>query len=113
MKHTIDATGKPLGRLASEISVLLRGKDDPTYRPHENREDCSVLVTNVEEIVLTGKKMEQKEYFRHSGYLGGDKKKKISVLPKSEVLRRAVYGMLPKNRLRDRIIKRLEFKSND
>lgn len=108
--HTIDATGKVLGRLASEIAVLLRGKDDPTYRPHENRENIIVMIENADAIRLTGKKAEEKEYFRHSGYLGGDKMKSIKRLPMSEVLRRAVYGMLPKNRLRDQVIKRLQFK---
>lgn len=109
--YIIDASNKTLGRLASRISILLQGKDDPGYRPHEDKENV-VVVKNVEKIKLTGKKREQKKYYHHSGYLGGLKEvplKKIIEKDPTEVLRRAVWGMLPKNKLRAKRIKRLKF----
>lgn len=108
--HKIDAAGKVLGRLATEIAILLRGKNKPDFTPQEDKGDF-VSVTNADKIKLTGKKAESKVYLRHTGYLGGLKQASIKKIMKerpSEVLRRAVYGMLPKNRLRDRQIKRLK-----
>lgn len=109
--HKIDATGKVLGRLASEIAVLLRGKHRPDFLPYKDTGDF-VTVKNAVKIKLTGKKVDQKVYYRHTGYLGGLKETPVKKLLKEnpkEILRRAVYGMLPKNKLRDRQIKRLKF----
>ena len=108
--HTIDATGKVLGRLASSIILFLRGKNKPDFAPHKDIGDF-VLVKNIKNLKITGQKMEQKKYFRHTGYMGGVKLTPLKKLFKEkpgEVLRKAVYGMLPKNRLRARMIKRLK-----
>jgi len=108
--HTIDATGKVLGRLASEIVILLRGKQKPDFFPYKDMGDF-VIVKNVGKLKITGKKLEKKKYYRHSEYIGGLKtiplKKEFAERP-AEVLRRAVLGMLPKNKLRSRMIKRLK-----
>jgi len=109
--HIIDATGKVLGRLAVEITILLRGKNKPDFVPYRDMGDF-VIVKNVAKLKTTGKKMEQKKYFHHSGYLGGLKEvpfKKVFDTNPSEVLRIAVFGMLPKNKLRTEQIKRLKF----
>jgi large subunit ribosomal protein L13 len=108
--HTIDAAGKVLGRLASEIAVLLRGKQKPDFVPYKDMGDF-VVVKNVEKIKITGKKLEQKKYYRHSGYLGGLKEIPLKTLFKerpAEVFKKAVLGMLPKNKLRAKMIKRLK-----
>ena len=109
--YTIDATGKALGRLATEVVALLRGKNKPSFLPYKDAENV-VIVKNIKEMKITGKKMEQKRYFHHSRYLGGEKFMTLKVLFKEnpgEVLKKAVYGMLPKNRLRAKQIKRLKF----
>jgi large subunit ribosomal protein L13 len=109
--HTIDATDKVLGRLASSIAILLRGKNKISFQPHLDEGDI-VNVKNVGKLKVTGNKMEQKVYYRHSGYPGGIKSKQLKDLMNdkpSEVLRKAVYNMLPKNRLRSEMIKRLRF----
>ena len=109
--YTIDATGRILGRMATEISILLRGKNLPDFAPYKDAEN-TVIVKNVEKLIVTGKKMDQKKYYRHSGYLGGLTETPFKDLFKkkpSEVLRKAVLGMLPKNKLRSRMIKRLKF----
>lgn len=109
--HTIDATNKTLGRLASEIAILLRGKHKPDFAPYKDIGDF-VVVKNIDRIKISGKKLEKKKYYRHSGYLGGLKEiplKKLFKESPAEVLRKAVYGMLPKNKLRERVIKRLKF----
>ena len=108
--HIIDATGKVLGRLACEIAILLRGKHKPDFAPYKDVGDF-VVVKNVGNLKITGKKMEQKKYFRHSGYLGGAKfipLKKLFKAKPGQVLKKAVYGMLPKNKLRAKMIKRLK-----
>jgi len=108
--HTIDAAGKVLGRLASEIVILLRGKQKPDFLPYKDMGDF-VVVKNIDKIKLTGKKFEKKIYFRHSGYLGGLKEtplKKIFGVNPGEILKKAVLGMLPKNKLRAKQIKRLK-----
>ncbi len=110
--HTIDASEKSPGRLASEISILLRGKNRADFMENSIEGD-EVIVQNVDEMKLTGRKKEQKIYYRHSGYPGGLKKEPLEKLIKNkpqEVLKRAVYGMLPKNKLRSEQIKRLKFK---
>lgn len=108
--YLIDAAGKPLGRLASKIARLLIGKHKPIYSPDR---DCGdfVVVKNAAKIVLTGKKLQQKVLFRHSGYLGGDKYipyEKLFPQKADFILREAVKGMLPKNKLRAKMIKRLK-----
>ena len=107
--HTVDATNKILGRLATEIAVLLRGKHKPDFYPNKDMGDF-VIVKNFDKIKFTGKKFEQKIYYHHTGYLGGLKKtplKKLFEKNPAEVLKKAVFGMLPKNKLRARQIKRL------
>ena len=109
--HTIDATGKVLGRLATEVAVLLRGKDNPGFLLYKDAGD-DVIIKNIEKIIISGKKMDQKKYYHHSGYPGGLKEvsmKKIFNKNPSEILKKAVLGMLPKNRLRPQQIKRLKF----
>ncbi|MBT4722726.1 50S ribosomal protein L13 [Candidatus Falkowbacteria bacterium] len=109
--HKIDATDKILGRLATEIAILLRGKHKVEYQPHMDQGDI-VEVSNYDKIKVTGKKMDQKIYYKHSGYPGGLKetklKKKMEDDPKF-ALRNAVYHMIPTNKLRDQMIKRLKF----
>lgn len=109
--HTIDAANKVLGRLAVEIALLLRGKDKADFMPNKDGGDV-VIIKNADKIIVTGKKMDDKMYYHHSGYMGGLKEipfKKIFKRDPGEVIRRAVYGMLPKNKLRDVQIKRLKF----
>jgi len=109
---TVDAENKPLGRLAAEVAVLLRGKNKPNYLPYKDMGD-TVVVKNVDKMKFTGNKMENKNYFHFTGYLGNLKKKTLKeFLTKSgpkEVLRKAVMGMLQKNKLRAKQIKRLKF----
>ena len=110
--HTIDATNKVLGRLATQIAVLLRGKHKTDFVPYKDMGDF-VVVKNVDKIKITGKKMEQKVYYHHSGFLGGLKEtpfKKLFKEKPEEVLKKAVFGMLPKNKLRSKTIKRLKIK---
>lgn len=107
--HTIDAAGKVLGRLATEIAILLRGKNKPDFVLNKDMGDF-VIVKNFDKIKFTGKKFEQKIYYHHTGYLGGLKEtplKKLFEKNPAEVLKKAVFGMLPKNKLRARQIKRL------
>ncbi len=106
---TIDATGKALGRLASEVSVKLRGKDNPDFVYHQDK-GPKVTVENVAKATLSGKKMEQKEYTSYSGYPSGLKKKTARELTPAKRLEKAVYGMLPKNKLRSGMMKRLTIK---
>ncbi|MCL2415311.1 MAG: 50S ribosomal protein L13 [Defluviitaleaceae bacterium] len=107
--HIVDAQGKNLGRLSSEIAKILRGKHKPTYQPHV---DCGdyVIVINAEKIEVTGKKMDQKLYFRHSGYIGGVKittMRQMMAKKPEEILRHAIKGMLPKNVLGRAMFKKL------
>jgi large subunit ribosomal protein L13 len=97
----VDAEGKTLGRLASEIADVLRGKKKPQYTPHVDTGDF-VVVVNADKIAVTGKKMTDKLYHRHSGYPGGLTTESLGHLLSrrpTEVLRKAVKGMLPKNRI--------------
>lgn len=110
-KQKIDATNQSVGRLASQIAQILMGKDKAEYQPHLDMGDV-VLVKNVDQVKFTGKKLDQKEYYHHSGYPGGLKTKKMKeVFAKdpAEVLKKAVWNMLPKNKLRSERIKRLKF----
>ena len=108
-EHSIDATDKVLGRLASEIAILLRGKNKPSYQPHLDCGDI-VKVTNAGKIKLTGKKAEQKQYHRYSGFPGGihseSMRDKRANRP-ADLLRDSVRLMLPDNKLRKSMLKRL------
>lgn len=108
--HTIDATDKVLGRLATEIAILLRGKHRPDFAYNKDMGD-SIIVVNIAKLKITGRKIEQKKYFRHSGYLGSLKEIPLKTLFKrdpAQVFKKAVFGMLPKNKLRSVMIKRLK-----
>lgn len=108
--YTIDATNKVLGRLATEIAVLLRGKNKTDFMPNKDMGDF-VVIRNIKKIRVTGKKFEKKIYYHHSGYLGGLKEtpfKKLFERDPGKVLKIAVFGMLPKNKLRAKQIKRLK-----
>jgi large subunit ribosomal protein L13 len=97
----VDATGKTLGRLATQIADVLRGKRKPEYTPHCDVGDF-VVVINAERVAVTGNKLEDKKYYRHSGYPGGLKERTLSEMLErkpEEVIRLAVKGMLPRNRL--------------
>ena len=97
----VDAEGQTLGRLATQIADVLRGKRKPTYTPHVDTGDF-VVVVNAEKISVTGGKLHEKMYYRHSGYPGGLKKRSLNDMLErrpEEVIRLAVRGMLPKNRL--------------
>ncbi|MEX1064017.1 MAG: 50S ribosomal protein L13 [Candidatus Paceibacterota bacterium] len=113
MTHNIDATNQSLGRLASKIAVILRGKSSPSYQPHLMPED-KVVISNIKKIKFTGKKLDQKIYYHYSGYPGGMKERKLGTMFDKDprrVLWLAVYRMLAKNRLRDKIMKNLEIES--
>jgi large subunit ribosomal protein L13 len=106
----IDAEGQTLGRLATEIARFLRGKDKPQYTPHVDTGDF-VVVVNAEKVVVTGRKAEQKMYYRHSGYPGGLKETSYEEMLErkpTEILRRAVKGMMPKTRLGRQQLKKLK-----
>src|SRR5687767_14551075 len=99
--YVVDAEGKTLGRLATQIADTLRGKRKPAYTPHVDVGDF-VVVVNAEKIAVTGQKLHEKIYYRHSGYPGGLKKRTLNDMLErrpEEVIRLAVRGMLPKNRL--------------
>ncbi|MDE7366221.1 MAG: 50S ribosomal protein L13 [Lachnospiraceae bacterium] len=107
--YVVDATGHTLGRLASEIAKVLRGKNKPTYTPHIDTGDY-VIVVNADQIQVTGKKMDQKIYYNHSEYVGGMRettlKEKMAKKPE-DVIYLAVKGMLPKGPLGRQMIKKL------
>jgi large subunit ribosomal protein L13 len=108
--YIIDAEGRTLGRLASEIARLLRGKNKPQYTPHVDVGDF-VVVVNAEKVIVTGRKPEQKVYRRHSGYPGGMKETSYERMMErrpTEILRKAVYGMMPKSRLARRQMRKLK-----
>jgi large subunit ribosomal protein L13 len=106
----VDAEGKILGRLATEIARVLRGKNKPQYTPHVDVGDF-VVVVNADRVVVTGRKAEQRVYRRHSGYPGGMKEtsyEQMLARKPTEVLRKAVYGMMPKTRLARKQFKKLK-----
>ena len=108
--YLVDANGAVLGRLASQVAHRLRGKHNPRFTPHVDTGDW-VIVINAEKIVLTGRKLDQKMYYRHSGYIGGLKQmtaKELLEKKPEELVRSAVKGMLPKNRLGRRLFKKLK-----
>ncbi len=99
--HVIDAADRPLGRLATEVATLLRGKHKPAFHPSQDIGDY-VVVVNASKIAVTGRKLEQKMYYRHSGFLGNLKQaslKEVLARRPERVIEHAVRGMLPKNRL--------------
>ena len=106
----VDAEDKTLGRLASEIAQIIRGKNKPFYTPNMDMGDF-VVVINADKVFLTGDKEKQKKYFKHSGYPGGDKEISLSKLRESkpeQIIFNAVKGMLPHNRLGRKLLKHLK-----
>ena len=107
--YLVDAEGKTLGRLATEIATILRGKHKPTFTPHADEGDF-VIVLNAGKVKLTGKKLDQKVYRHHTGYIGGLVEvscRRLLTEKPCEVINHAVSGMLPKNRLRSKMMTRL------
>jgi len=108
--YIIDANGKTLGRLATQVAMVLRGKNQPTYTPHVDIGN-RVVVINAEKVVVTGKKPDQKKYYHHSGYPGGLKAKTFKEMIQhkpEQVVHHAVRGMLPQNRLGRKLGKKLK-----
>ncbi|OQX22139.1 MAG: 50S ribosomal protein L13 [Desulfobacteraceae bacterium IS3] len=106
----VDAQGAVVGRLATQIAARIRGKHNPLFTPHADTGD-SIIVINAEKIVFTGRKLDQKCYYRHSTYMGGLKTvtaKELLAKRPEDIIRIAVKGMLPKNKLGDRLIKKLK-----
>ena len=107
--YVVDAEGKTLGRLASEVANVLRGKNKPTYTPHIDTGDY-VIVVNAEKIQVTGKKLDQKIYYHHSEYVGGMKEATLREMMQKKpefVITHAVKGMLPKGSLGRQMLKKL------
>jgi large subunit ribosomal protein L13 len=107
--YVVDAENEVLGRLASRIALVLRGKNSPRFTPHADM-GAHVIVVNAEKIRLTGRKMDDKTYHRHTGWIGGLRSttaRKLLEKKPTEVLRKAVRGMLPHNRLGNATMKRL------
>lgn len=106
----VDAADMTVGRLSTQVATLLRGKNKPWFTPHVDTGDF-VIIINAEKVVLEGKRAEQKEYFRHTGYPGGvkiDTYKELKVKNPAKILEHSIKGMLPKNRLGRQIIKKLK-----
>lgn len=107
--YVVDAEGKTLGRLASEVANVLRGKKKPIYTPHIDTGDY-VIVVNAEKVVTTGKKLDQKKYYHHSEYVGGMKEATLKEMMQKKpefVITHAVKGMLPKGPLGRQMLKKL------
>lgn len=108
--YVVDAAGQTLGRLATEVASILRGKHKPTFTPHVDTGDF-VIVINADKVVLTGKKLDQKFYYRHSGYPGGMKAIDYRTLMNTKpefVVEKAIKGMIPHNRLGRATAKKLK-----
>jgi large subunit ribosomal protein L13 len=108
--HVVNADGEVLGRLASRVAAVLKGKDKPIYTPHVDTGDFVVII-NADKIRLTGNKIDQKEYYRHTGYPGGLRVKKAKDLIQNapeEIINSAIRGMMPKNRLGREQFKKLK-----
>jgi len=106
----LDAKNQSMGRLASKIAMCLMGKNNPSYQPHIDAGDI-VEVENASQMKFTGKKLENKKYYRHTGYVGNLKTIKLKELfpaKADELLKKCVFNMLPKNKLRKEMIKRLK-----
>lgn len=113
--YVVDANGAVLGRLASTVASRLRGKHSPLFTPHVDTGDW-VIVINADKVILTGRKWDQKKYYRHSGYIGGLKEipaKKLVEKRPEDLIRFAVKGMLPKNRLGRKLYKKLKVYAGD
>jgi large subunit ribosomal protein L13 len=107
--YVVDAAGKPLGRLASQVAAILRGKNKPTFTPHVDTGD-HVIILNSDQVLLTGNKLDQKKYYHHSGYTGGMKETAYRdlIAKKSDfAVEEAIRGMLPHNSLGRQMIKKL------
>lgn len=105
----VDAAEQPLGRLASRVAQILRGKHKPTFTPYVNGGDC-VIVVNAKQVKLTGRKPEQKEYFRHTGYMGHERFTPVATMlgkHPERVIEKAVWGMLPKTTLSRQKVKQM------
>jgi large subunit ribosomal protein L13 len=96
--YIVDAEGQTLGRMSSQIASIIRGKNKPSYTPHVDCGD-NVIVINAEKVVLTGLKMDNKEYLRHTGYPGGQRSTLAKNVRPARLIEMAIKGMLPKNRL--------------
>lgn len=105
--YLIDAAKKPLGRLATKVAVLLLGKNSADFKKNALAKNI-VIIINAKNIYLTGNKSSSKQYFRYTGYHGGIKSKKFTEVTPSEAIKRAVYGMLPDNKLRKEMMKNLK-----
>lgn len=112
MLHTIDATNQSLGRLATKVALILRGKINPSFQPNVLPQE-KVEIVNIKDLKFTGTKLNTKVYYRYSGYPGGIYSRKLSEMfekTPGKLFRMTVYSMLPKNRMRDKIIKHLIIK---
>ena len=108
--YVVDAEGQALGRVASQVANILRGKNKPIYTPNVDTGDY-VIIINASKVILTGKKLDQKIYYKHSGYVGGLKEtkyRKLMAEKPEEALRHAVVGMLPKGPLGRQMAKKLK-----
>ncbi len=108
--YVVNAEGRVLGRLATELAKVLRGKNKPSFTPHVDTGDC-VVVVNASKVVLTGKKMKDKKYYHHTGYPGGIREtnaEKLLAKKPTEMVRIAVKGMLPKNSLGRQMLRKLK-----
>ncbi len=106
----VDASNQILGRLATQIAIRLRGKHKPEFAPHMDNGDF-IVVLNADKVRFTGRKLDQKKYYRHSGYIGGLKETSLRVMmdrKPDQVILKAVRGMLPKNRLGRALLKKLK-----
>jgi len=113
--HLVDADGRILGRLATRVAILLRGKNKPIFAPHQDTGDF-VVVINAKKVALTGKKWKEKIYVHHSGYPGGLKEasaEKIRDKKPERLITMAVQGMLPKTKLGKKLIKKLKVYAGD
>ena len=108
--YVVDADGMVLGRLASQVATILRGKHKPIYTPHVDTGDF-VIIINADKVVLTGRKLDQKKYYHHSGYPGGLKEttlRELRAKKPEEIIRHAVKGMMPKGSLGRQMFKKLK-----
>jgi len=107
--YVVDAEGKTLGRIATEIAVVLRGKNKPSFTPHLDMGD-NVIIINAEKVRLSGNKEDQKEYIHHTGYIGHLRRKPFKTVQEknpTRILREAVEGMIPRNRLKKFVVRKL------
>jgi large subunit ribosomal protein L13 len=113
--YIVDAEGKVLGRLASQVASILRGKNKPSFTPHDDTGDF-VVVINASKVKVTGKKEDEKTYWRYTGYYGGEKGTPVKVMRATHperMIEFAVQGMLPKTKLGRRMIKKLKVYGDD